>query len=89
MSYPNQEDHNVSDDGELLDIDGDRIGCAACDNMAVSCVAVSVREPHDEVRHYCHTCYLCYTVGVQHGRFHEAKRHGVYPGRDSSQEKPT
>jgi hypothetical protein len=27
-------------------------------------------------------------VGVQHGRYHEARRHGAKPGRDSSQEIP-
>jgi hypothetical protein len=65
-----------------------RAYCHYCDNRAVVHVVVSVDEAHNGARDLCWTCHAVYLVGVQHGRFHEAARYGLLPGRDSSQYPP-
>jgi hypothetical protein len=81
-------DVDKNDDGELVDNDGCRIYCDGCEAPATNRVVVSVDGPHDDVRDYCSGCYDVYTVGVQHGRYHEAALYGRKPGRDSSQDPP-
>lgn len=82
-------DYEKNDEGEMLDEDGNGVVyCDACPAEATQRVVVSVDEPHDDTRNYCHACYEVYMVGVQHGRYHEAASHNSKPGRDSSQEPP-
>jgi hypothetical protein len=76
------------ENGELVDRDGDKVFCEICENLATATVKVSEEKPHDGTHTLCSTCYNAYLVGVQHGRHHEAARHGTTPGRDSSQDKP-
>ena len=92
MPMINQEalSFDTNDDGDMLDDDGDTVYCDAegCEAPAQERVVVSVNEPHDDTRNYCCACNGVYEVGVQHGRYHEAARHGDEPGRDSSQDPP-
>jgi len=60
----------------------------SCENEAVDRVPVSVNEAHDEKRRFCGPCQEAYTIGVQHGRFHEAARFGCKSGCDCYLDKP-
>lgn len=80
---------DANGDDEMIDDEGDRIFCDACEAPATQRVAVSEEGPHDSMRNYCETCCDVYMVGVQHGRHHEAAIHLSKPGRDSSQDPPT
>jgi hypothetical protein len=75
------DDNDDSDTEEFCDID-------VCNAPAAETVVVSVNSPGDETRNFCYGCYQAYMIGVQHGRFHEAARHGTVPGLDSSQDPP-
>jgi len=75
-------------DGDLINDFGDVFYCnnsSLCDAVARHRVVVSVDKPHDDIRHLCDSCFSAYQIGVQHGRFHEARRLGVQVGDDSSQ----
>jgi hypothetical protein len=76
------DDDNPNDDPKYCDN-------SFCEFEAVEASAVSYQAPHDGEQHLCAGCGESYTVGVQHGRFHEAARYGLKPGDDDSQTKPT
>lgn len=83
-------DFETNDDGEMVDDKGDTVYCdnPFCEAPATKRVAVSEDELHDDTRNYCSACEDVYTVGVQHGRYHEAALHGDRPGHDSAQDPP-
>jgi hypothetical protein len=63
-----------------------------CEAETTAKFAVSENEPYDETRNYCEACREIYYVGLQHGRYHEAARYGLKPGRESASQpndKPT
>jgi hypothetical protein len=63
-----------------------------CEAEATAKFAVSENEPYDETRNYYEACREIYYVGLQHGRYHEAIRYGLKPGRESASQtddKPT
>lgn len=63
--------------------------CDVCHfSEATETVASSTEKPHDGTMRMCSACHQAYYIGVQHGRHHEAFRHGSKPGRGCSQEKP-
>jgi hypothetical protein len=79
-----------NEDGELVDEDGDVLYCdnSFCSFPAIRRVAVSENSAHDSTRDLCASCEEVYTIGVQHGRFHEAALFDCQPGRDSAQDAP-
>lgn len=81
---------DTNDDREMIDEDGDPVYCESefCEAPAMHRVAISEETAHDATRDYCAGCYEIYTIGVQHGRFHEAARYGAKPGRKSAQDPP-
>lgn len=88
----NEEDlaFEINKNQEMLDDEGEIVYCdnEFCEFPASKRVVVSVNEAHDETRNLCASCEEVYSIGVQHGRFHEAACYGAKPGRGSAQDPP-